>query len=220
MSKKTILAIILVGLGVFTGLLVIFVYTLSGGRAEVTLAFLAIAIASIVAGSILAFSQLLDRIVSPVLEDINKDIEDDLQDIKEHRMTNTLFMVLVVGISSLAFTFFVFRFHKLEAMWGSMPVILPTLAAIGALAWFIPRTRWFQNHRMYTPLWVFLIPAAGLILTMIVGLGKTEDPRGFSIFEPGIHRIQHLPVHWLYLPGRFGGRQFRVKPGFTLMQWR
>ena len=183
MSKKTILAIILVGLGVFTGLLVIFVYTLSGGRAEVTLAFLAIAIASIVAGSILAFSQLLDRIVSPVLEDINKDIEDDLQDIKEHRMTNTLFMVLVVGISSLAFTFFVFRFHKLEAMWGSMPVILPTLAAIGALAWFIPRTRWFQNHRMYTPLWVFLIPAAGLILTMIVGLGKTEDPRGFSILN-------------------------------------
>jgi drug/metabolite transporter (DMT)-like permease len=181
MSKKMVLAIILIGLGVITGMLDLFVYGLTGGSPAVTSAFLAAAIACIIAGSVLAFSQLLDRFISPVLEEINKDIEDDIEDIREHRMTNTLFMGLVVGISILVFAFLVFRFHKLEATWGSIPVAVPTLAAIGVLVWFITKTHWFHNQRIYTPMWVFLIPTAGLILTMIIGISKTEDLRAFRV---------------------------------------
>jgi hypothetical protein len=174
-SKKTILSIFLIVLGVSAGMLVIFAYAMSGGKASITLVFLGTAIACIIAGTILAFSQLLDRFAGPFLDEIHKDIEDDIRDLKEHRITEPIWMILMIGIAVPAFTFFVFRFHKVEAVWGSIPVVLPTLAGIGILAWFIPRTRWFQNYRGYTPMWVFLIPTAGLIFTIMVGIGQTEN---------------------------------------------
>lgn len=175
MSKKTILAIILIFLGISTGLLVLFLYSMSGGKVPITLLFMSMAIACIITGSILGFSRLLDRSVIPVLDEIHKDIEDDIQDLKKLRFTNTIWMIAISGISGLAFLFFVLRLHKLEAMWGAIPVAIPTLIGMIALAWFIPRTLWFQNSRVYTPMWVFLIPAAGLFFTLVFGITQTEN---------------------------------------------
>lgn len=175
MNKKTILSIFLVFLGVSTGLLVILTYSMSGGKAIITLPFLVAAIGCIITGSVLGFSRLLDRLVNPVLDEIHKDLEDDIQDLKEHRITNTLWMTIVIGIAALTFFFFVLRFHKLEARWGQVPVALPTFVSVLALAWFIPRTRWFQNSGVYTPMWVFLIPTIGFIITLVIGLVKTEN---------------------------------------------
>jgi hypothetical protein len=183
MQKKTILAIVLAGVGIITGMLDIVVYGLTGGNQSVILVLLIAPIVCIVAGSILAFSQLLDRYVNPVIEELHADIEDDIQDIKERRITNTHIMIMIVGISALAFAFFVFRFHKLEAMWGSIPVAIPTLVAIWALAWFIPRSKWYTKLQMYTPMWVFLIPTVGLILSLMLGIGRTEDPRAFTTWK-------------------------------------
>lgn len=175
MAKKTVFSILLIVLGVGTGLLVIFAYLMSGGKASFALPFLGAAIVCIIVGTILGFSRLLDRSVNPILDELHRDIEDDLQDLKEHRITSTAFMVIVSGVAALIFSFFVFRFHKLEAMWGAMPVAIPTLIAIAALAWFIPRTNWFQSFAEYTPMWVFLIPTAGLIFTLVGGITKTEN---------------------------------------------
>lgn len=175
MAKKTILSIILILLGVITGLLVIFPYAMSGGNPTITLVFLTAAIMCIVTGSILAFSRLLDRLVSPVAEELHKDIEDDIQDLKELRITNTIWMIVLTGIALLAFSFFAFRFHKVEAMWGPIPVVVPTFIGLVLLAWFIPRSRWFRKYKIYTPMWIFLIPTIGLILTVGFGLGKTEN---------------------------------------------
>jgi hypothetical protein len=140
MAKKLFLSIFLVLLGVGTGLLVIFTYAMSGGKATITLAFLTAAIACIVTGSILGFSQLLDRLVNPVMDEIYYYIEDDIQDLKEHRVTSTMWMIIMLVIAVAAFSFIIFRFHKLEAMWGFIPVVLPSLIGIRALAWFIPPT--------------------------------------------------------------------------------
>jgi hypothetical protein len=82
MAKKTILSISMVALGVISGVLVIFVYAYTGGNPSITLVFLAAAIACIIGGTILGFSQLLDRFVNPVLDEINQDIQDDIQDLK------------------------------------------------------------------------------------------------------------------------------------------
>lgn len=180
MSKKTILSIFLIFLGVSTGSLVIFAYSMSGGKATITLLFLAAAFACIITGWILGFSRLLDRLVNPVLDEIHKDLEDDIQDLKEHRITNTIWMIILIGIAALTFSFFVLRLHKLEAMWGRIPVVLPTFVGVVALAWFIPRTYWFQNPRVYTPIWVFSIPTAGFIFTVVIGLAKTENLRTIS----------------------------------------
>src|SRR4030042_4873301 len=112
MSKKTILSISLGLLGVIIGLLVIFGYSMSGGKTSITLAFLMVAIVCIMAGSILGFSRLLDRHVKPFIDEIHSDIEDDVQDLKEHRVTNTVGVVFFIGIALLVFSFFIFRYHK------------------------------------------------------------------------------------------------------------
>ena len=174
MSKKTIFSIVLVLLGVIIGLLVIFGYSMSGGKTSITLAFLMVAIVCIMTGSILGFSRLLDRHVKPFIDEIHSDIEDDVQDLKEHRITKAIWMVIIISITSLIFSFFVFRYHKMEAMWGPIPVVLPTFVGLGILAWFIPRTRWFQTQ-IYTPMWIFLIPTIGFILTIGLGLARTEN---------------------------------------------
>jgi hypothetical protein len=174
LSRKTIFAILLIGLGLGFGLMVFLTYTLSGGSTPISLAFLATAVVFILGGTILAFSKLLDRFVNPVVEEIHGDIQDDLQDLKAMRITNTLWMVIITLVMALVFSFFVLRFHKVEARWGAIPVILPAAVGLAALAWFIPRTSWFQSAG-YTPFWIFLIPTIGLVLTLWIGLAKTEN---------------------------------------------
>lgn len=169
-----VIAIILIIVGVISSTLVIYGYGMSGGNTEITIAFLMVAIALIIIGTVLAFSRLLDRAVNPLIDEINRGIEDDIQDIKEHRITNTIWMIIIVGIAALIFSFFVLRFHKVEAMWGSIPVIIPTFIGVKILAWYIPRTRWFQSE-IYTPLWIFLIPTVGFFLTIWLGLARTEN---------------------------------------------
>ncbi len=175
MSKKVKFSLFLVVVGVITGLLVIFPYGMSGGSPALTLVFLSLAIVCIMAGSILAFSRLLDRMVTPLVEEVHKDIEDDLQDLKARRFTSTHVMVIMVVLSLVAFAFFVFRFHKVEAAWGPVPVIVPAFIGLLVLAYFIPRTRWFRFYRDRTPMWVFLIPVIGLVLSTWLGLAKAED---------------------------------------------
>lgn len=177
MARKTIISILLIIMGVSTALLVIFTYMMSGGKTALASPFLIAAIICIVTGSILAFSRLLDKQVNPVLDEMYKDLEDDIQDLKECRLTSTAWMIIITFLATLPFSFFVFRLHKLEAMWGSVPVVIPTLVGMLALAWFVPRTLWFKKPWDRTPMWVFLIPTIGLILTMFFGLSKTENMR-------------------------------------------
>jgi hypothetical protein len=175
MSKKVIFSIILIAVGVISALLITFTYGMSGGNVAVFLSFISISIILIIMGSILAFSRLLDRTVKPLVEEIHKDIEDDIQDLKEHRFTNTHWMVILLVLSLLVFSFFVFRFHKVEATWDRVPVLIPTFIGMIALAWFVPRTNWFRNSRDYTPMWIFFIPTLGFIISLWLGLANTEN---------------------------------------------
>jgi hypothetical protein len=174
LSRKTIFAILLVALGLGFAMLVLLTYTLSGGSAGFTLAFIGAAVACIIAGTLLAFSKLLDRYVTPLIDELHTDIADDLEDIQEHRMTNTLWMVIITLAGLLVFSFLVLSFHKVEARWGGLPVILPTAIGLALLAGFIPQTEWF--HRAgYTPFWIFLVPTIGLAVTLWIGISRTEN---------------------------------------------
>jgi hypothetical protein len=175
MSKKVVFSIFLILAGVIGGLLILFSYGRSGGNIALTLGFLSVAIFFIMTGSVLIFSRLLDRTVNPLVEEIHKDIEDDLRDIKERRFTNTHAMIIIIGAAVILFSFFVFRFHKVEAMWGPIPVVVPTFMCMAALAWFLPRTYWFREWTDYTPMWIFLIPTCGFILSVWLGLANTEN---------------------------------------------
>jgi hypothetical protein len=89
-------------------------------------------------------------------------------------------MVVLLGIVLLVFSFFVFRFHKVEAMWGSIPVVITAFISMLALAWFIPRTRWFQHSHDHTPMGIFLIPLIGFIISLWRGLARMEN---FGVFR-------------------------------------
>lgn len=175
MTKKTIFSIVLVAVGVISSVLVLWTYTFTGGLPVMSVIFLGIGVLSIVVGSVLAFTQLIDRFIPPVIEEFSQDIEDDLENIKAHRLTDPIRMVITVAVAALVFSFFFLRFHKVEATWGGMPVVI--FAALGFLAVviLIPQTRWYQNRGITTPLGIFLIPTIGLVLSMILGLSKTED---------------------------------------------
>jgi hypothetical protein len=175
MTKKFIFAVILITLGIISALLIVFSYGTSGGNVGVLLAFLFASILLIIVGSILAFSRLLDRTVTPLVDEINSDIADDLRDLKEHRLTNTHWMVLVTALVVILFSYFVFRFHKVEATWGGIPVVIPTFLAMLALGWFIPRTSWFRLSQDRTPMWIFFIPTIGLVISLWLGLAQTEN---------------------------------------------
>jgi hypothetical protein len=175
MEKRAVLPFLLILVGAIIGFLVIVAYAMGGGKPGITLVFLSVSVICILVGSILAFSRLLDRSLKPIMDEIQRDIEDDIQDVKQHRMTNTIWMLIIISLSLLIFSFFVFRFHKMEAMWGPVPVLIPTMLGLFALAYFIPRTRWFRDMSVYTPMWIFIIPTLGFILTLWLGLSKTEN---------------------------------------------
>lgn len=189
MAKKTVLAIFLIVLGVSTGLLSILAYATGVGSATITLTILAVAIGVIIVGTILGFSRLLDKMVNPVLDEIHQDLEDDIQDLKERRITNTFVMIIIVGIAAIVFSFFVLRFDKLEAMWGSIPVVLPTIVGVLFLVWYIPRTFWFQHFDAHTPMVLFLIPTIGFAITLVIGITKTENLN--SIMVSGQESIEY-----------------------------
>jgi hypothetical protein len=175
MSKKVVFSIFLILAGVIAGLLILFSYGRSGGNTALTLGFLSVAIFFIITGTVLIFSRLLDRTINPLVDEIQKDIEDDIQDLRERRFTNTHAMIIIIGAAVMLFSFFVFRFHKVEAMWGPIPVVIPTFMCMAALAWFLPRTTWFRDWSDYTPMWIFLIPTCGFILSVWLGLARTEN---------------------------------------------
>jgi hypothetical protein len=210
MAKKTILAIVLIGLGAITGLLTAISFMESGGKAGITITAFLAAAGFIITGTILIFTRVLDQLVNPVLDEIDKDIEDDLQDIKSGRFTNTFWMIIITGIAAFVFSFFVFRFHKLEARWGSIPVAIPTILGVGALAIYLPTTRWFKNKSFHTPMGVFLIPVVGLILTLILGISTTENVRAvFSTRQQGVEYYPTEAVGFVVDEGLdFGGGIF------------
>jgi hypothetical protein len=181
-SKKTIFSISLIVAGLMLGLFVLLAYSMSGGKTSITLIFLALSVLSISAGTVLAFSRLLDKAASPVIDEINEDLKDDIEDLKQHRLTKPIWMMILVILGLLVFSFFVFRFHKMEAAWGSIPVIVPTFFGLLAVAWFIPHTHWYQESNSYTPMWIFMIPTIGFIITLGVGLARTEN---FSLLTSG-----------------------------------
>ena len=187
MAKKTVLAILLIFMGVSAGWLIIYTYLMSGGATAYALPFLVIAVICIIAGMIIGFSRLLDRQVNPIMDVLQKDLEDDIQDLHERRMTNPIWMLLITIVAAAVFSFFVFSLHKVEAKWGQFPVIIPTFAAMGVLAWFILKTLWFKRPDWLTPMGIFLIPAVGFVLTLVFGLSRTEDLSQINLLrqDPG-----------------------------------
>jgi hypothetical protein len=171
------------GVGGIVGALVLLMNFIGRGQTGLLLFLLAAAVGCVALGSLLAFTQMLDRTIQPVIEEIDADLQDDIEDIKAKRTTNVQFMFIATAVAALIFFYFVLKLHKIEATWGGLPVIIPAgiVVVIGSL--IVLNTSWFHDQHLPTPLWAFFIPAIGIALTLILGL-QTENSRNLSWNAP------------------------------------
>jgi hypothetical protein len=154
--------------------------TISRGQIGTTMVLLILAVGCVLLGSILSFSQLLDRLVEPVIVSIDEDIKDDLEDIKAKRLKNVQLMVIITGAAVFIFLMYILKLHKFEATWGKFPVVILTILAAGIVAMVITQTNWFKDQTLTTPLYIFFIPVIGIVLSMILGISRAEDTRNLS----------------------------------------
>lgn len=175
MLNKKYLGIFLIGFGAVTGSLTILIQFINRGQGGGYLALLLMAVGCVVAGSVVAFTQVLDRYAQPLVDEIGSVIQDDLEDIKARRFTTAQLMVVVTVVLSLVFLFFVFRLQKLAATWDGFPVAVPTVVLVGLVTWIVTRSAWFKNQKLATARRIFFVPVIGLILSMLLGIPLMEE---------------------------------------------
>jgi hypothetical protein len=202
MSTKTRKGILLMILGGIGGTIALFAYQSWGLRGDYTMLALGMATSGVLIGSILVFSRALASLVKPSLDGLRVDIEDDIQDIQQRRFTTTQFMVITFVAVSCLFAYYVLRYHKIGATWGNVPVIAPTFIIVSIVAWIVVHTEWFEDQRLRTPIHVFLIPVAGLFLSLYLGIGINENAHYLRVNRDELMEYSSdlsTDITWLYI---------------------
>lgn len=176
-NKKVRFAVILILAGGFTGALAIFFGLFTPSLTGRLLAFTtaSLAILAVIIGSVVAFTTLLDRYAVPVADELHLLLSDDLEDLQQRRFTTTHAMLLLTVLCSLGFLVLIAWLDKFTACWGIVPVFIPGLLLILPMAYYLTTTGWFRNQTFRTPLWVYLIPVGGLLLSTLLGITNTES---------------------------------------------
>ncbi len=180
MLTKKHLGIFLVVFGALTGVLAVAMNIFSRGQSGLYLIMLVAAVGCVLVGSILIFTRILDQFARPIVEEMSEDVKDDIEDIKQKRITPAQIMVVFTAILSLIFMAYVLKLHKFEATWGGMPVVIPTLIVLAIGIPVVTHTRWFRNQSLKTPFGIFLIPVIGMTISMLLGINNVEDVRNLS----------------------------------------
>lgn len=141
-------------------------------------------------GFLLCFPIVLEKTTLPrelerLVDTLVEDLRDDIEDVKQPRITSTQWTVVVTAVASSVFIRSVLYYAKLGAKWGSIPVLIPTVTIVLVAVFLMGQSRWFQYRHLRTPLWVFLIPLAGLVISTGLGIHMTEplEYRGSTAHE-------------------------------------
>ncbi len=130
-------------------------------------------------GLALCYPTVLEKVTLPpaaerIVDALLVEIEDDIEDIRQRAVTPTHLMFLLTVLLSVGFAWLVLDYSKLGAMWGPIPVLVVTAAAAFVAAFRMGKSTWFRYRHFRTPLWVFLIPLAGILISTPVGIYMTE----------------------------------------------
>ncbi len=181
MFTKKHLGIILAVFGVLTGVLAVALSLFTREQSAIYLAMISLAVGCVLVGSILIFTRLLDHFARPIVEEIAEDVQDDVEDIKQNRITGAQLMVVITAILALVFLVSIIKLHKFEAAWGGLPVAIPTLIVLAIGIPVVTHTNWFRDQGLKTPFAIFLIPVVGLATSMFLGIYNAEDARNLSL---------------------------------------
>lgn len=181
-KNKTKLSIALIILGTIAGAMAFFFgFFTQGFTANVlTITTLLFSILAVITGTLTGFTQILDHFALPITDEVFGYIEDDIESFEKKRITPAHLMVLLTLLCSIAYLVLLAKFDKFSARWGNIPVFAVALVVIIPLTYVLTRTAWFQNLRLRTPFWVYLIPVIGLLLSTSLGISSTENLQRIS----------------------------------------
>ncbi len=126
-------------------------------------------------GTILLFTNLLDKLVLPVIDELVEDTRDDHEDLKQGNITFVHVSGILLIVLTLGFAVLVSMFSKFSARWGSIPVLIPTLIVLGLTTLTLTTTSWFNSKADRTPPIIFIILFIGMIISLALGITKTEN---------------------------------------------
>ncbi len=132
-------------------------------------------------GLLFLFTNLLESSlgVKDELEELPKLLEDDVEALVQRRFTSTHFMVVATVVAGILLLAILVWYQKWYASWGPVNVLLVSAVMIAITLAIGMNSRWFQSRGRRTSSQIFLIPLAGLILSVGLGLFYAE-PREFG----------------------------------------
>lgn len=148
----------------------------------------------VVTASVVGITQLLDRTIKPVMDEFAHGFQDDIDALRNGRVTWAVWQAILTFIAGTAFIILVLRFHKMEATWFGIPVWIPSVLVSGIMSYVVSRTSWFNDSHFETPAWVYIVAISGFAVAMILGISQTEDVRllnlGYSTENGGYNYYQ------------------------------
>lgn len=134
-----------------------------------------VTIAACVIVSVYLFPGLMQT-VSTEQSMFNPQLSDELDDIKNMRMTRPIVLFFITLASTGAYLWALAHFHKFtDAKWfGSLPVGVITILLAVLMAFIGRRTRWFNNTLYRTPNKAIAFVLLSSILAFGLGLYMTE----------------------------------------------
>jgi peptidoglycan/LPS O-acetylase OafA/YrhL len=194
MSPKPVAAVALIVLGIVIGTILFVGYygDTSFGDSDVFYIVLGGAALCIAAGCVLGFTHLLDHMAGGALNELGAALADEVEDLGAGKLTVPWLMFFTTLAVCIVFGLMVLRFHKLESMWGPLPVAVAAMVAMIMTALIVALSKWFKNPSFHIPFAVYLIPVAGIILATYLGVSNTEDVGQLDF------RYQNSGYHYVY----------------------
>lgn len=101
-------------------------------------------------------------------------VHDDVEDLRRGIITPTHLFVLATVIAAGIELVTLFWFRKIEAYWGSLNVIFVALVVVALTLVLALRSGWFQIRRRRLATRVYVIPAVGWLICILVGIYFAE----------------------------------------------
>ncbi|CAN5211969.1 hypothetical protein BH09PAT2_BH09PAT2_04530 [soil metagenome] len=101
-------------------------------------------------------------------------LEDDLDDIKAGRFTNTQLAIVGTGLTAVSLFYMIARHNKWGATWHGFNVILITIFICVCIAILIASAGWYQDQSFRIPMRFFWASLMGMIICVMLGIYMTE----------------------------------------------
>jgi hypothetical protein len=132
-------------------------------------------------GLLFLFTDLLETSlgIRDEIKELPKLLEDDVEALVHGSLKWTHIIVVATIVTAIMLSGILIWYRKWEASWGPVNIFVVSAVMVAIALVVGIRSQWFQVRRRRTRWWAFLIPLAGLILSVGLGLYSTE-PKEFG----------------------------------------